>query len=77
MFTALDNQEFQITDCFSGREAVIKIFEGENYVLANSLKPSYEDMRKMLVRSGWEPLESQWDSKKQLHIYLARRVTQC
>lgn len=72
VFTALQTQKFVITDCFTGREAVINIFEGESYVLANSLKPSCEEMQEMLSCSGWEPLESERDLEGQFHIHLAR-----
>jgi len=75
VFTALETQEFTITDCFTGREAVIKIHEGENYILANSIKPSCEEMRTMLIHSGWEPLESLQDTEGQFHIHLARAST--
>ncbi|GEM_PF-2511596 len=71
-FTALESQKFSITDCFNGREAEIEVSEGETYVLANSLKPSYEEMREMLVRSGWQPLESERDAEGLFHIHLAR-----
>ncbi|MEB3177932.1 MAG: L-histidine N(alpha)-methyltransferase [Nostocaceae cyanobacterium] len=76
VFTALETQKFTISDCFTRREAVIKIHEGENYVLANSIKPGEEEMRSMLFRSGWEPLESQRDTEGQFHIHLARASTQ-
>ena len=72
VFTALETQEFMITDCFTGREAVIKIHEGQNYTLANSIKPGREDMRAMLIQSGWKPLESQQDAEGQFHIHLAQ-----
>jgi len=75
VFTALETQEFTITDCFTSREAVIKIHEGENYILANSIKPSCEEMRTMLIHSGWEPLESLQDTEGQFHIHLARSST--
>ncbi|NER24031.1 MAG: L-histidine N(alpha)-methyltransferase [Symploca sp. SIO1C2] len=75
VFTALETQEFTITDCFTNREAVIKIYEGENYVLANSIKPSCEEMRAMLINSGWEPLESLRDTEGQFHIHLALAST--
>jgi uncharacterized SAM-dependent methyltransferase len=75
VFTALETQEFTITDCFTSREAVIKIHEGQNYTLANSIKPSGEDMRAMLIQAGWTPLESQQDTEGQFHIHLARAST--
>ncbi|MEM8640182.1 MAG: L-histidine N(alpha)-methyltransferase [Cyanobacteria bacterium P01_G01_bin.54] len=75
IFTALETQEFTITDCFTDREAVIKIREGEKYVLANSIKPSCEEIQAMLNQSGWEPLASQRDTEGQFHIHLARALT--
>ncbi|MGD1902605.1 MAG: L-histidine N(alpha)-methyltransferase [Geitlerinemataceae cyanobacterium] len=71
-FTALENQEFSIFDCFTEREATIQVSKGDRYSLANSIKPSCEDMRDALSRSGWEPLKSSWDTERQFHIHLAR-----
>lgn len=73
-FTALESQEFEITDCFTNRKAVINVAEGETYVLANSLKPSEAEMREVLVRAGWKPLECDRDSEGQFHIHLARAI---
>lgn len=71
-FTALETQEFSITDCFTGREETIKVLNGESYTLANSMKPSYEEMKFLLSRSGWETLISKWDTERQLYILLAQ-----
>lgn len=71
-FTALKSQKFSIFDGFTDKEATIEVSKGDCYTLANSIKPSYDDMRDALSRSGWEPLKSSEDAERQFHIHLAR-----
>jgi uncharacterized SAM-dependent methyltransferase len=72
VFIATKTQSFRITNCFTNNQATIKVVEGEKYVLANSMKPSCEDMQQLLIRSGWEYLCSDTDPDKQFHIHLVR-----
>jgi uncharacterized SAM-dependent methyltransferase len=71
-FTAAANQLFKIHDCFTNASATVSIAAGERYVLANSMKPSCDDMQAMLACSGWEPLRSAEDADRQFHIHLAQ-----
>jgi len=72
VFTATKAQTFRINNCFTNSWATVRILAGERYVLANSIKPSAEEMQKMLIRSGWEHLKSEADTEKQFYIHLAR-----
>lgn len=72
VFTATKTQEFRIKNCFTNSRATIKVLAGEKYVLANSIKPSCDEMQKMLIRSGWDHLQSETDHEKQFHVHLAR-----
>lgn len=71
-FTAAANQCFKIHDCFTNACETVKISAGERYVLANSMKPSRDDMQAMLACSGWEPLRATEDADRQFHIHLAQ-----
>jgi uncharacterized SAM-dependent methyltransferase len=71
-FTATANQLFRIHDCFTNVSETVKISVGECYILANSMKPSHDDMQDMLARSGWKPLQSAEDASRQFHIHLAQ-----
>lgn len=71
-FTATKTQQFKITNCFTGSSEIVDIFKNEQYILANSIKPSSDEMQKMLVHSGWELLCSETDTEKQFHIHLAQ-----
>jgi uncharacterized SAM-dependent methyltransferase len=72
VFTSTKAQEFKVHDCFTGSSAIIKVKQDEKYVLAHSFKPSHEDMRTMLICSGWNHLQSATDSDGQFHIHLAK-----
>jgi len=72
VFIATKTQSFKITNCFTNTLATLRVSEGEGYVLANSMKPSCEEMQNLLVCSGWELLRSRTDPDKQFHIHLAR-----
>ncbi len=71
-FTATKNQTANIKNAFTGAEATLKISEDEKYVLSNSIKPSIEEMKEMIVKSGWEHIRSGEDPEKQFHIHLAK-----
>lgn len=72
VFEATKTQSFKITNCFTNTKATVKVIEGERYVLANSMKPSCEDMQQLLIRSGWKHLCSERDPDGQFHIHLAQ-----
>jgi len=72
VFTSTKAQEFKVHDCFTGSSAIIKVKQDEKYVLAHSFKPSCEDMKTMLMRSGWNHLQSATDADGQFHIHLAK-----
>ncbi|MEH0022336.1 MAG: L-histidine N(alpha)-methyltransferase [Desulfobacter sp.] len=76
VFTATKTQSFRITNCFTSEQATVRAVEGENYVLANSMKPSNKEMQQLLINSGWDHLLSERDPDKQFHIHLARGYSQ-
>jgi uncharacterized SAM-dependent methyltransferase len=72
IFTATKAQLFRIHNCFTGAWATIRIQADAQYVLANSLKPSCDEMQNILIRSGWKPIQSEADPEHQFHIHLAQ-----
>lgn len=71
-FRATKTQKFKIYNCFKGIWKTITVFAGEDYILANSIKPSHTDMRQMLAKSGWSCIRSAIDPERQFHIHLAK-----
>lgn len=70
-FTAKRSQSFTISDPFSDAQETLHVRSHDRYVLANSLKPSHDEMVTMLTHAGWTHLQSATDAHDQFHIHLA------
>ncbi|NQZ12583.1 MAG: L-histidine N(alpha)-methyltransferase [Algicola sp.] len=75
VFTATRSQTVQITDAFTDAREMITVLKNEEYVLANSMKPSAQDMMAILTRSGWTHLQLEMDKEKRFHMHLVRTST--